>query len=336
MFICRIRCHSFGTNWIVGLCFTFLMSLLLSACGGGGGGSTSITSVAKTSTLANVAADNPAPTGIAVDAQGNVYVAQWRDGSAVDNRVVPTVSSAWGTISKINTNNQETTFVSGLSDPVVLTFGANGDLYFAETSGSTEIKEITSSGVSSVFVDLALLDSNFVFPSGIYFDSQSSKFYVTTQTGYLGVISSAGDLIKLLAIPHNPRLGGLVVDAAGNIYVCDYRNSKILKIDTADNVSTFAGSTQGFADGMTTNAQFKQPYDITKDAIGNFYVTDQGNNKIRKITSSGLVTTLTPVLSSGAAATFNGPSGIAIDANGSLYITEYYGRGVQKIDFVAP
>ena len=292
-------------------------------------------SAARASTLVSTAIDNPAPTGVAVDTQGNVYVAQWRDDSNSDPNVIALSSSVWGTVSKINTSNQQTTFVPGLNDPVGLTFDASGNLYVIETS-STVIKKVTSAGVVSTFIDINAIDSNITTPAAIYFDSQTDKFYVSDQYGYISVITSAGALSRSIALPNSPSVLGVVVDASGNIYASDYTNSLILKIDTSNNVTTFVGSSQGFADGTTTNAKFNSPYGITKDTSGNLYVADQGNNKIRKITAAGVVTTLAPTLSSGAAATFNAPTGITTDANGVLYVTEYYGRKVSKISPISP
>ena len=289
-------------------------------------------SAARASTLVSTATDNPAPTGVAVDTQGNVYVAQWRDGSDPNMAVI--VSTAWDTVSKITTGNQQATFASNLSAPVGLTFDASGNLYIVQTD-STEIKKVTSAGVVSTFVDINAIDPNMGTPAGIYFDSQNSEFYVTDLNGHVSVITSAGALVRSISLPGGSAMG-VVVDASGNIYVCDYLNSTILKVDTSNNVTTFAGSSQGFADGTTINAKFTQPYGITKDTSGNLYVADQGNNKIRKITAAGVVTTLAPTQSSGAAATFNAPTGITTDANGNLYVTEYYGRKVSKISPISP
>jgi len=294
-----------------------------------------VESAARASTLSSTASANPAPTGVAVDTQGNVYVAQWRDDSGSDPNIVPIVSSAWDTVSKITTSNQQSAFVSGLISPVGLTFDASGNLYIVQTD-STIIKKVTSAGVVSTFIDIHAIDSNITTPAAIYFDSQTDKFYVSDQFGYISVITSAGALSRSIPLPNFPSVLGVVVDASGNIYASDYTNSLILKIDTSNNVTTFAGSSQGFADGTTTNAKFSRPYGITKDTSGTLYVADQGNNKIRKITAAGVVTTLAPTLSSGAAATFDAPTGITTDANGVLYVTEYYGRKVSKIVSVQP
>jgi sugar lactone lactonase YvrE len=291
-----------------------------------------VESAARASTLVSTATDNPAPTGVAVDTQGNVYVAQWRDDSDPNMAVI--VSTAWDTVSKITTGNQQATFASNLSAPVGLTFDASGNLYIVQTD-STEIKKVTSAGVVSTFVDINAIDPNMGVPAGIYFDSQNSEFFVTDFNGRVSVITSAGALVRSISLPGGSAMG-VVVDASGNIYVSDYLNSTILKVDTSNNVTTFAGSSQGFADGTTVNAKFSGPYGITKDTSGNLYVADQGNNKIRKITAAGVVTTLTPTLSSGAAATFNAPTGITTDANGVLYVTEYYGRKVSKISPISP
>ncbi len=84
---------------------------------------------------------------------------------------------------------------------------------------------------------------------------------------------------------------GVTVDTSGNVYVADSGNSKIRKITPSGVVTTFAGSSYGFADGTGTAAQFKNTSGVAVDASGNVYVADSGNSKIRKFTSSGVVTT---------------------------------------------
>jgi hypothetical protein len=80
-------------------------------------------------------------------------------------------------------------------------------------------------------------------------------------------------------------------------------------------VTTLAGSTQGYADGNGIAALFYEPRGVCSDALGYIYVTDKYNNKIRKITPTGLVTTL-------ASSNVNNPDGICIDISGNLYVTE--------------
>ncbi len=130
---------------------------------------------------------------------------------------------------------------------------------------------------------------------------------------------------------------GIAVDNSGNIYVADYKNNKIRKIDSSLNVTTLAGSSFGFADGSGTNAQFKNPYSIALDSSGNVYVADTVNDKIRKIDSSGNVTTLAGSSSgfadgSGTNAQFNKPTGIAIDSSGNVYVADTVNHKIRKID----
>jgi DNA-binding beta-propeller fold protein YncE len=129
---------------------------------------------------------------------------------------------------------------------------------------------------------------------------------------------------------------GIASDAAGNLYVTDFGNHRIRKITPAGEVSTFAGSEKGFADGIGGDARFNLPTGIASDAADNLYVTDIGNHRIRKITPAGKVSTLAGSEEGfadgiGSAAQFRSPTGIASDAVGNLYVTDTFNHRIRKI-----
>jgi DNA-binding beta-propeller fold protein YncE len=125
---------------------------------------------------------------------------------------------------------------------------------------------------------------------------------------------------------------GVAVDGAGHVFVADYWNNTIRKITPAGVVTTLAGAAgmSGSADGAGTAARFYGPYGVAVDGAGNVFVADSGNNVIRKISTSGVVTTIVGVAAPVSAGNFPGPlpasivspDGVAIDpSTGKLYIT---------------
>ena len=131
---------------------------------------------------------------------------------------------------------------------------------------------------------------------------------------------------------------GVVLDKAGNLYVADGGgNNSIRKIDLAGISTTLAGGEEGYAEGSGKAASFNTPSGLAIDAAGNLYVADTGNNAIRKVTPQGVVSTLAgdglagDKDGKGAAAQFNGPIGIAVDAEGVVYVADTYNDRIRRI-----
>jgi hypothetical protein len=180
-------------------------------------------------------------------------------------------------------------------------------------------------------------DASFYNPSGMAVDNEGVIYVVDRQNHVIRKITPDGN-VATLAGSGSPGFAdgtgsaakfklpeGIAVDDAGNVYVADRTNHRIRRIDTnvssasANYVTTFAGGSSGFADGVGTEAQFSYPSDVTMGPDGNLYVADQYNHSIRKITSAGEVTTLA---GDGAQGTFDRPSKVAADSSGNIYVVD--------------
>jgi sugar lactone lactonase YvrE len=159
---------------------------------------------------------------------------------------------------------------------------------------------------------------------------------VTTLAGTPGVRGST-DGAGAAATFNYPS--GIATDSAGNLYVSDSFNCTIRQISPSGVVTTLAGTGRpGSADGTGTAASFAFPWGIAIDGAGNLYVADNNGNTVRKITQGGVVTTLAGTSGvrgyadgTGAAASFNGPNGIAADGVGNIYVADTGNSTVRKI-----
>jgi sugar lactone lactonase YvrE len=131
---------------------------------------------------------------------------------------------------------------------------------------------------------------------------------------------------------------GVAVATDGTIYVADAGESnRVRKISPDGSVTTLAGGAEGFAEGAGTSAAFNTPSALALGPDGNLYVADTGNNRIRKITPAGTVSTVAGNGTAGyvdgpaATAEFNGPIGLAVSSDGDIYVADTYNDVIRMI-----
>jgi sugar lactone lactonase YvrE len=175
-----------------------------------------------------------------------------------------------------------------------------------------------------------VLTAQFNSPTGIARDSSGNLYIADTYNKRIRKITPAG-IVSTVTTFSNPSSVpiGLAVDNAGNIYVADNNLNLVFKVTAAGATTVLAGAgPTGYSDGTGAAAHFNHPFDVAVDAGGNVYVADAGNNRIRKITPLGAVTTFagsdtaSQADGMGSSSLFNAPHGITIDGAGNLYVAE--------------
>jgi sugar lactone lactonase YvrE len=300
------------------------------------------------------------PTGVTTDGAGNVYVADAGDNTIRKITPAGDVTNLAG-LAGSSGSSDGTGGAARFFYPAGVAVDSAGSVYVADTSNNT-IRKIASSGAvgtlaglpgSSGSADGTGSAARFYEPFGVAVDNGGNVYVADAHNGTIRKISPFGIVSTLAGLAGNPGYAdgtgsaarfagptGVAVDSAGNVYVADSNNNTIRKITPSGVVSTLAGlaGTTGSADGTGNAARFNQPYGVAVDSGGNIYVADYLNSTIRKITSTGVVSTFAGVAGSfgssdgpGGAARLFDPLGVAVDGAGNVYVADTLNYTIRKI-----
>lgn len=309
------------------------------------------------------------PFGVATDLGGNVYVPDY--GNATIRKITPEgiVSTIAGSAMQSgywNANGANARFGA----PEGVAVDVSGNVYV--TDHNHTIRKITPLGDVTTLAgspqEPGSADGNgtnarFNYPNAIAVDASGSLYVTDRQNHTIRKITSDGDVTTFAGTANQAGSAdgtgtaarfngpaGVAVDKQGVVYVADQGNHCVRKISPTGVVTTFAGEPyQSFdpitwqthtrsADGVGSAAGFYQPSGLALDASGNLYVVDTGNRLIRKITPTGIVTTIAGSVDGwggtdgiGQNVTFLGPVGVAVDGNGNVYVADQSARTIRKL-----
>ncbi len=300
----------------------------------------------------DTAAEFYSEDGLTIDNQGNIFIADLNRIRKITPSGLVSTSAGTGQAGYINgTINAEFDYAYDLKTDMA------GDIYVADNRNNV-IRKISPTSLVSTFagngnwgyVDGTSSNAEFHNPAGMTIDAAGNIFLADLDNFRIRKISTTGKVSTIAGSGIEGFLDGdasvaqfdqpssVAVDVDGNIYVADLLNNRIRKISATGVVSTLAGNgIAGYADGPGNNAEFNGPFSIVIDRQENIYVADTGNNRIRKITSTGFVSTIAGNGVAGYAdgalllASFNFPIAVALDSKENLYVADYANFRIRKI-----
>jgi MBG domain (YGX type)/Chitobiase/beta-hexosaminidase C-terminal domain/FG-GAP-like repeat/Abnormal spindle-like microcephaly-assoc'd, ASPM-SPD-2-Hydin/NHL repeat len=253
------------------------------------------------------------PLGMAIDGAGNLYIADTDNARIRKVTANGVISTVVGTGVAGSTGDGGPALNATLNYPEAVTLDASGNLYIVENNGCRVRKVAAATGIISTVAG----------------------------TGTRGETGDGGPATS--AELYNPK--GVAVDTSGNIYISDYSGNRVRKVTASTGViSTFAGTgTAAYSGdgGPAASAGLYAPEGLVFDANNNLYIADSGNFVVRKVTPSGTISTVAGVgqvygyNGDGKSATQSwlaGPSALALDSAGNLYIADNYNFRTRKVN----
>jgi trimeric autotransporter adhesin len=297
------------------------------------------------------------PLGVAVDNAGNLYI------SDTANNVVRRVSN--GVISNFAGTGTAGSSADQLSGPQGLAVDSAGNLYIADTQNN-RVRKVTGGAISTVAGTGtagfggdggAAANAQLNAPFGVAVDAAGNLYIAEFSNNRVRKVATNGNITTLAgngvsgfsgdggqatgAMLNGPQ--GVAVDSAGNVYIADTANNRVRQVAPNGVISTVAGTgAAGYSGdgGSAVNAQVGNPTAVAVDSVGNVYIAD-GNARVRKLFLSGLITTIAGTGprgysgdgGSGPNARLNGPSALAINAAGNIWIADSLNNAVRLLQF---
>jgi len=309
------------------------------------------------------------PEGITVAANGDVYYAD------PDNNVIRKVTAATGIITTVagsggngSSGDGGLAILAKFKNAEGVFVVANGDLYLADT-GNHEIRKVTAAtGLVTLVVGStspgysgdggAATAARLRLPAAIVVAANGDMYIADTGNDTVRKVTAATGIITTYAgtgttgytgdggAATSARLSGpqgLVLAANGDLYIADTGNNVIRRVTAATGViTTFAGTgTAGFLGdgGVATSARLNAPESVSISASGELYIADAGNNRIRRVSTGGTITTVAGTGTAGSAgdgglptaAQLNSPHGIAVSTSGTYYISDRVNNEIRRV-----
>src|ERR1019366_2479968 len=293
------------------------------------------------------------PTSVAADSSGNVYFAD-----SLNNRIRKlaggTVTTFAGSGVFSHSGDGGAAASAQLNTPMGVAVGIS-NLYIADTANNVvrsvangTISNFAGTGTAGSSGDgNAAAGAQLNGPQGLAVDSAGNLYIADTQNHRVRKVATNGTISTVAgngtagfggdgSAASSAQLNapfGVAVDTAGNLYIAEFGNNRVRKVATNGNISTFAGNgVSGFSgdNGQATSAQFNGPQGVAVDPAGNVYIADSGNNRVRQVAPTGVITTVAGTGAAGVSgdgglainALVGNPVGLATDSVGNLYIAD--------------
>ena len=305
------------------------------------------------------------PTGVSVDISGNVYIAQFPNNKIRMVNSAGTITTIAGTGVLGNSGDGGAATSAQLYNPIAVSVDIYGNVYIADY-GNHKIRMVSSTGIITTIAGTgtvgnsgdggAATSAQLYYPTGVSVDISGNVYIADQYNHKIRKVTSAG-IITTLAGTGTAGYNGdgnaatsaqlnypmaVSVDVSGNVYIAEGGNNKIRMVTSSGNITTIAGTgTEGSSGdgGAATSAQLNGPAGVSVDISGNVYIADGNNNKIRKVTSAGIITTLAGTGTAGYngdgnAATstqLNLPFGVSVDVSGNVYIADTWNHEIRMV-----
>ena len=301
------------------------------------------------------------PIDVAIDAGGSLYISDSLNrirkvlDTPIGETVLPTIALSLPTTATAYTTTSPTLRLTGSSsDNVMVTHvtwsnnrGGNGVCVGTGAWATTPLNPNLITPARDILLQTGI---NIITLTAWDLSGNASSFtltvnfnpsrYVSTVAGNLTNGYTGENTSGLLAQLWSPE--NVALDGAGNVYIADRGNHVIRKVNADGIITTFAGTGQLGSSGdggPAINASFNEPTSVAFDAQGNLFVADSQNNRIRKISPSGIITTAVGTGAQdfsgdggqAATASLNLPRGITVDKNGNLYIADADNNRIRKV-----